>query len=233
MRLNSCVLPTLLCVSVLTSVAPILAADATFATLESFEEQINSEVNVSGHVVVGLMGVSAFQGIQQKTLAISALSLKQGDSLCLNVNSRDGVYSLNGQYIVDDNPEQLLMLGYPTNEPDIVESFKQDTVALTARVGSCQNSVLHYLLPQLAETDPKEALLAVNGFEATDVFYSVTSASGDTVNGECFYIEEGRHTAYDYSCKIPLASDSASFELRIERELYGRELPAVDIRLLR
>lgn len=229
MRLKSVV--SIFAIWILASTAQ--AAEPSFATIQTFDEKINSEVNVSGHVIVGLMGSQAFQGIQQKTLAISASALKKGDSLCLKVSSRDGVYLLDGQYAIDSEPAQQVMLEYPTKKLQIVEAFERDTVAVAARLGACDSSVQHYLLPFFAETAPTEVLLAINGFEATDVFYSVQSADGQIAQGECEYLDEGRHTAYDYACVVPLAEGSESYQLAIERELYGRELPAVELHLQR
>ena len=226
MRLNIC---CGLSASFFLLAGPAMALEPSF-----FEEKINSEVDVSGHVIVGLMGSLAFQGIQQEQLVVSSSALGIGDSLCLKVSSRDGIYLLDGQYAVDHLPEQQVQLDYPTTKAEMVNGFKQDTVALSARLGACGSTTQHYLLPHFAQAVPKEVLLAINGFEATDVFFSIWSVDdGPVEEGVCDYIEHGRHTAYDYTCIVPLIGESSLYHIKIERELYGRELPTVELQLQR
>lgn len=210
----------------------LFAAEPAFAKLQNFEEKINTDVNVSGHVVVGLMGEYAFQGVQREKLAVGARFLKRGDQFCLRVSSRDGVYSMDGRYTFENNTESELMLAYPTLNRDIVAGFERDNVALAVNPGRCGSNRLTFLLPHLSTAFPTEVLLAINGFQATDVFFSIESTDGVAVDGECEYIEEGRHTAYDFMCSVPLPEGGAPYDLKIERELYGREMPVVKLQLL-
>ena len=75
-------------------------------------------------------------------------------------------------------------------------------------------------------------LIYVNGFEATDVFYRILGTPDNTDHG-CEYIEQGRHTAYNFSCNIPSKElpESGTLKIEIAREVYGRELPSTTIHL--
>lgn len=217
---------------VLAFAGPATAVEPRVASIETFQESHNPEVSVSGHVVVGLMATSAVEGLQQRRLLVAAASLDEGNSICLKVSSRDGAYLVDGLYAMPAGQSSQVELPFPTENPRLLEGFSVDDIAVTASVGSCRDNERQYLLPHAAGSLPQHYQMAINGFNATDVFYEVKSADGAMTEGECAPVIDGRHTAYDFSCAFSLPLGQPPFGLSVFRELYGRELPTVTLELL-
>jgi len=103
-------------------------------------------------------------------------------------------------------------------------------VAISASSGNCENNTNSYYVVDANTARPPESLLVfVNSFGATDVFYRV-GERGPYL--ECTPIEQGRRTNFDYWCSIPWPrSGSNRLGVEIQREKYGREMPAVGLTL--
>ena len=205
-----------------------------------FHEVHEPEVNVSGNVIVGVMSASACKALTDNSLGIQ--SYQTGDvKVCLKVTSRDGAYMSRNEYSVNVAAPSVINLPYQSGIQDVVDAYAehQGAIAVSATIGECdQSATADFYLP--AKLDQGSATLKngslsiyINGFDATDVFYHIAGTGPDEIF-DCNYIEEGRHTAYNFSCEIPgdrLAGPGPR-EIEISREVYGRELQPVTVRLL-
>ena len=198
------------------------------------------EVNVSGNVIVGVMSTSMFGALTENTIGIQS-SITGNKKICLKVTSRDGSYMSQNELSVDVTAPTIIYLPYESNMRDIVKSYAETpgAIAVSATNGDCDHSATaDFYLP--AKLDQENATLKthnlsiyINGFDATDVFYHIAGTDPD-ITYDCHYIEEGRHTAYNFSCEIAgeLLAESSLRDIQILREVYGRELKPVTIRLL-
>ena len=220
------------------------AAEVFQAVLDNpnqrFHEVHEPEVNVSGHVIVGVMTESVSAALVMNSVGISNAA-SAGGKVCLKVISRDGAYRSQNDYRIDAPPAATVYLPYRSGMKRVLASYLDEgtAIAVAATTGACADSDnASFLLP--AQLDQGEGTLAsdnvavlVNGFDATDVFYRI----GDLDSGDlhdCPYIEEGRHTAFNFVCNIPFSqlTAAASLQIEISREVYGRELEPIRIDLL-
>jgi hypothetical protein len=223
---------------------PLALAGGITAELDGGEllETHDPEVKVSGNVIVGVMVSGTRQGLLKGQLGIQ--SPNAGDmAVCLKVTSRDGAYMSENTYrakVPESNPDPVY-LPYQSNLSAIVERYarEQGDLAMTATDGNCeQTTTAKYFLP--APLDSKgesmesgDLLIFINGFDATDVYYRIIGSDTEAPT-DCDYIEEGKHTAYNFSCTIELDGSQSSGPMKVEisREVYGRELDPVTINLL-
>jgi hypothetical protein len=223
--------------------APGIQAEGIInADLEKdFIETHDPEVKVSGNVIVGVMVEDADRGLNANRLGFS-LGKPGKQSLCLRVTSRDGAYlSINGYTLTATNPA-LVALPYLTTRQDVIEQYtnEPDALAIVASPGSCNDFTPGaYFLPAMLDREQEmlsggRLSIYVNGFDATDVYYRI-AGSGAGEFSDCSYIDEGRHTAFNFRCDIDPGDLPAAgpAEIEIERERYGREIePVLAIRLL-
>jgi len=225
--------------------APTASADGiAVATLNSADHRLHEthepEVNVSGNVIVGVMATSAGAG-----LAADLLGMRTPEpgklQVCLRVTSRDGAYMSRNEYSVELAEATVFRLPYDSTMRDVLDSYatQDGAIAVSATAGDCAAAatagfyVPAKLDPDNAALDAGTVTIFINGFDATDVYYQVTGTGPDDII-DCHYIEEGRHTAYNFSCVVPveLLDDAGTGQIEISREIYGRELDPVTVRLL-
>lgn len=206
--------------------APPLEAELVGAFFET--EQV--DVAVSGSVVVGVTstGVQGGQSVD-KLLVLHAAGDVQ---VCLTMLSRDGVYySRNTFRLPEAGAGRAVRLPYRSNLRDRLGNYAATDLAMRASAGSCEHgSNLYYVLGAAGSQAPEAIRVFVNSFGATDVFYR-SEAQG--LEGTCTPVAEGRRTSFDHWCDIPWPAGRAErVEVGIERERYGREMPAVTLTLV-
>jgi hypothetical protein len=184
---------------------------------------------------------SAHLGLSGDTLAILPSGADSAE-ICLKTTSRDGAYTSENLFRGKGDPQTILRLPYESKYLEVLNSYPGDAgnVAITATSGACnQSTTADYYLP--ARLDSRNQLLDaegiriyINGFDATDVSYQVKGIQEWLPPEDCDYIEEGRHTAYNFDCEIAEIPENAvtPVTVRILREVYGRELEPVTFRIL-
>lgn len=209
-----------------TMAAPPFEAELVGAFFET--EQV--DVAVSGSVVVGVTSTA----VQGGRSAGSLLVRHAGDDpqVCLTMLSRDGVYySRNTFRLPEAGAGQAVRLPYRSNLRDRLGNYDATDLAMRASAGSCEHSTnLYYVLDTTGGQPPAAIRVFVNSFGATDVFYR---SEAQRLEGACTSITEGRRTSFDHWCDIPWPKGGAErVEVGIERERYGREMPAVTLTLV-
>ncbi|MES1924496.1 hypothetical protein T31B1_04195 [Salinisphaera sp. T31B1] len=201
------------------------AADATLKA-SPFWESVQRDVDVSGIVVVGLTTGTLLSGSDLTQLSIRPPRSLAGSEVCLTVQSRDGVYLARNTYIL---PAQIggdaINLPYDQSGAlDLLRQYDQMHLGISVVEGACQEPTQRFLKPYGPNTAEGSGVnLMVNGFGATDVFYSV---SGQNMSGSCDPLRNGRTTVFDFWCHIGLAATQDSpVKIVVERERYGRALP--------
>jgi hypothetical protein len=220
----------------------VLAAGFISADLDGKKllETHDPEVKVSGNIIVGVMVSSAYQGLLKDQLGIQLPDA--GDkTVCLKVTSRDGAYMSENNYNVKAPTPTIVYLPYQSGLHDVVVDYtsQQDSIAITTMEGKChQPTTTDYFLPTIlnkenATLEDGNLSIYINGFDATDVSYKIIE-SGTEDLFDCDYIEEGKHTAYNFTCDISRHElpSSGPATIEISREVYGRELVPVRFRLL-
>lgn len=206
----------------------------------TFEESVNPEVKVAGHIVVGVMLSGAHKGLTKEALVLSPVKSEKSSKLvCFKVTSRDGSYNSRGSYKIDFSSKKYKQLPYITKYKDLA-NYKEGELAIIAYTGECSKKSNRYHLPfsvqinnanqSIIENQTLE--IFINGFDATDVSYEI-SVNGNIKSEDCSYIAHGRHTAYNYSCRIDNIEDiEKPMPVSIFRERYGRELPLVTFEIV-
>ncbi len=213
-------------------------ADLIRATLDGgLKENLDPEVKVSGGVIVGVMLASAYDGLSQDELAISPGVELDSGAICLQVSSRDGAYTSRNTYRLQDEatPDDSVELPYDSQYPDALADYDQErALAVSAMHGECGHSTqtTYYLPHWQKETEAGNVAIYINGFEATDVYYSVADDQDDM--HDCTYIEEGQHTAFNFVCEIHekgaiFRGEKSAVKVTIHREVYGRSLDDITI----
>ncbi|MFT3759990.1 hypothetical protein [Thauera sp.] len=196
-----------------------------------FFETEHVDVAVSGSVIVGVASSNALGGHAVQQLRLSPWPAMAGNQLCLTVLSRDGVYYSHNTYDVPAlERARPVQLRYDTALQARLNKYADDELAMRARPGACETSGNeYYVLDAGAGKRPETIHIFVNSFGATDVFWH---DKGTDTHGNCDAIDVGRRTSFDHQCEIRWpASTRERLDLRIERERYGREMPAADLTL--
>lgn len=224
-------------------ISPVNGADVINAVLLSsgLQEKLEPDVNVSGNIIVGVMFSSAHLGLISNTLAIQPSRTKT-DEICLKTTSRDGAYTSENLFRGKGKPQDILYLPYESKYPDVLKNYPgdADSVAITATAGECsQSKTADYYLPGRLDGRNQKLYgqgirIYINGFDATDVSYQLEGIQNWLPAKDCDYIEEGRHTAYNFTCKVEEVAVNVAnpVTVRILREVYGRELEPVTFKIL-
>ena len=221
------------CVALLLSLLPppLLAASSLVATLkgDQFQETVSAEVVVSGTVVVGVDDALPRDGGSIDELAIS-LADPLPQEICLQVASRDGVYSARNAYTVPAGAGVGQSLRFPYDRSahrELLSRYADTDLSFMATAGACtQQTAQAYVVHLVGAPAPRSIRLFVNAGGATDVY--LHAPGGAFV--DCNPIIEGRHTNFDFHCETSWPLDrSGKLELTLERERYGRPFPAVKL----
>jgi hypothetical protein len=208
------------------------AQQAPLAKLLSdpFVESYDPDVAVSGNVIVGVMTPAAASGIVDKAITVRVGEAEDGANLCLRAASRDGIYTSKNLYALpaELGAEGVVTLPYPSTKRDLVREYGEGEMALTATQGNCDAGSADFYLPIGSKPqDASGVVVYVNSFGATDVFYEI-----DDKPVPCAYIDEGRRTTYDFVCRLDAIPTEVATTVKILRERFGREQPAVELRLV-
>lgn len=216
---------------------PVMAQSPPRAQLKgAFNERMTPDVVVGGAVIVGMSIDTAFDGAALGSLAVHSTEGLQ--TVCLTVQSQDGVYSARNEYVFPSGLEsgQPILLPYEYSRfLDILSDYKDESLAFKAASGPCDQTESNALLAvQRANNAGVTSALSlrfyVNAFGATDVFIRT-----DQEDGTCRPVQ-GLQTSFDHICRIALPAATGSgmhaIHVHIERERYGRELPPTEVRVL-
>jgi hypothetical protein len=211
------------------------APTAAELVTKEFFESYQPEVEVSGNVIVGVMTAAAATALAHNALAVIAAGADGERRLCLKAASRDGIYYSKNEYRLPAAAGQRdIPIPYQSKLDDVVSEYgNAGDIAVAATAGTCEAASADYYLVRSGETDgTQEALIYLNSFGATDVFYELGSAEGWLDPEPCDYISEGRRTTFDFFCTIPITASREPMDIRILRERFGREQPSITIRVL-
>jgi hypothetical protein len=207
-------------------------------------ESFKPDVQVSGHVIAGVMFSERSGNLGEKTL-FSAVQLPSPHEqrLCVRIMSRDGRYSSITTYVVEPTaltelPAQLL---FPTKYTNDLSQFSADQITVAVSKDGCEvtsRSSVYFAASTgswPSTVAPRNLVINVNSFGATDVFLRIgwPDQSALPVKEQkvipCNYLAQERRTTYDYVCKFdPIAYELPKLaQLTIVRQMYGRELASI------
>ncbi|MGI9328833.1 MAG: hypothetical protein ACR2PZ_26695 [Pseudomonadales bacterium] len=208
------------------------AAEPTSANLlsEPFFESYQPEVNVSGHVIVGVMSASAAKSLAIDRIGVRTTQLSESLDMCLRATSSDGIYSSRNHYQVPAPTSGSVHLPYRSEMTKIINEYQPGDLAISANVGDCDNtSSDYYVVMSVDAIAPAAIHIYLNSFGATDVFYEIDG--NEQPPKPCDYVSEGRRTTFDFYCTLTAVED-AGLKVNIIRERFGREQPGVEMNIL-
>jgi len=195
----------------------------------SFNENFNSNVPVSGRVIAGLM-------LEKKGDGDFFINLPaiETDSVCFRVQSKDGTYRSINQYKVDSKSAKgVISPVYPTKYNDTLNSFSSEELAILAFEGKCSDKKLKNVLVSSRGNEEQKQIVIMVSSGRSDVFLSTHKKKGRKNTLKCNRIEQGKRTAYDTICKVGLDSLIAGVnEISVLRRKSGRMLPPVKFNVL-
>src|SRR5690554_3751060 len=114
--------------------SPLFAQDLKLADAE-FTESYASNVPVSGRILVGALLVST-NTVQN--FAVRLPNAAASNQVCVKVQSRDGSYSSENNYVLDGTAEGgIYTLEYPSKHTDVLNKMAPDEIAMVTTPGSC------------------------------------------------------------------------------------------------
>lgn len=193
---------------------------------QPLHESVSEQVDVSGSVVVGVSRRDALSGDE----IMSGIRVRAGvEQYCMMVRSRDGVYFARNTFVASGgaSAEQVELAMASSRNRSLLEGLGENAIAVSIRSGACEGEQGAWLVATSRDRSSDVVDILINGADATAAFWQ----SGGR-EGECEAFEEGRSTAYNMRCSLPaqLLSKQESSVL-IERERFGRPLPAVTLKL--
>jgi len=197
---------------------------------DPLRESVQTEVSVSGNVIVGVMTLAAAGAITENQIVVQSVADSAEDQACLRVASRDGIYTSRNIYSLPQGESRPIHLPYVSNHKEQVKPYvNDDRIALAATPGDCESGGSKFFLVSRQEpTEPSEAVIFLNSFGATDVFYKLDSEKLKA----CEYVTKGRRTTYDYICQLGFVTAGEEREVTISRERFGREQPPIKITIV-
>lgn len=208
-----------------------LSAQTQTATAElvsdPFFESYQPEVSVSGNVIVGVMTAGASTALVGDGIAIDRERESGPDVVCLRVASRDGIYLSRNDYRIP--PAAVVGLPYRSGMREVIEAYGDGELAMSAAAGGCDEPSSRYFLVRADDEEPDAAIVYVNSFGATDVFFQTRDGEQTSDAVACNYISEGRRTTFDFYCEVPWSRDTPELGVTLIRERFGREQPAVEL----
>jgi hypothetical protein len=196
-----------------------------------FHETESVDVKVSGSVVVGVASINAVGGKAVQSLQLLNKPTPPNRLVCLTLQSRDGVYySRNTFELPAESEDKAVALPYDrSSRLGTLAKYGREDLAIRASAGPCERSANEYYVLDASAERPAELIrVFVNSFGATDVFHASGSAGKPVA---CKPIGAGRRTSFDYWCDIPWPPGGEPFDVRILRERFGRDMPAVSLKL--
>lgn len=197
-----------------------------------FFETAQNDVSVSGSVIVGITSTNARGGETVQSLQLTHIPSPKDDLVCLSMISRDGVYYSRNTFRLPKNSEgSTVQIPYKTAQLSRLGGYGRQDLAILASAGKCEERSTngYFVLDAPAAKPPESIRVFINSFGATDVFYRM---GGSGQPSQCSQIAEGRRTSFDYWCDIPWPQSGAEqLSLKIQRERYGRGMPAVELTL--
>lgn len=196
-----------------------------------FRESLQSDVSVSGHVVVGVAATSASTG---SALLAGITVPRMGDEVCVLVQSRDGNYQARNAFKVlaehQSSPGRWVSLDMrQTRQSRLLKSYAEGDVALSIKPGDCDQSGSTWLIANGGEGVGDSVDILINSINATSVFVIL----GEQDEIECTEFLEGRRTSFDFRCRLPRSLlNEKETAIQIGRERYGRPLPPVSMTLI-
>lgn len=197
-----------------------------------FNESVQSEVAVSGNVVVGAAATSAQTG---GALLAGVVVPRLDDSICVVLQSRDGVYFAQNGFIVPSEdkarPGRWMQVDLgASRQSALLGGYGEGDLAVAVKPGPCGVGAEKWLVAGRTDAPDDEPVdILVNAFGATDVRAII--GSDDEV--QCDEYLEGRRTNFDFRCRVPRHLLSAAIvPVRVERERFGRPLAPVSMDLV-
>ncbi len=213
---------------------------------DPLRESVQTEVSVSGNVIVGVMTLAAAGAIAEDQIVVQSVAdpKEKQKQVCLRVASRDGIYTSRNAYKLPEGESRPVHLPYVSEHKKQVRPYlTDDRIALAATAGNCDSGSSEFFLVSRQElTEPSEVVIYLNSFGATDVFYMLDDEERNLGDKErkldykkrkaCEYVTEGRRTSYDYICPLKSVTAGKSVAVTIIRERFGREQPLIDITIV-
>lgn len=238
-------------VLVLSATAAAQATESATLVTAPLRESVQSEVSVSGNVIVGVMTLAAAGAITEDQIEVQWAAVPvenqsaadpEKEHVCLRVASRDGIYTSRNAYELPKGASRPIHLPYDSKHgKEVKPNVTDDKIALAATPGDCDSgSSSFFLVSRQEPTEPSEVVIYLNSFGATDVFYEIKDENKkedeDKKEGAdpkaCEYVTEGRRTTYDYICRLESVTAGNSVPVTIIRERFGREQPSITITII-
>lgn len=158
---------------------------------DPLRESVQSEVSVSGNLIVGVMTLAAAGAIAENQIVVQSLPDSEENQVCLRVASRDGVYTSRNAYSLPAGEGRPIHLPHESKHGEQVKPYiTGDKIALAATAGDCDSGSSGYFLVSRQEpTEPSGVVIYLNSFGATDVSFEL-----DVEIKPCEYVSEGRRT---------------------------------------
>ena len=197
-----------------------------------FKEVLNTDVVVSGAVIAGVDSANTLNGASLKDLVIHPGTAAEPRKVCLTASSRDGAYSASNDYQIPGGLTAAEPVSLPFHSLyfEQLNGYSDTEISVRATLGGCEaHDSSHYAVIHNGTDEPKQLRLFINSFSATDVYMS--TSPGQEIDCDPL---DGRRTTFDFVCVSPWPfAGSASIDVTVHREVFGRSLPDAKITVVR
>ncbi|MDE3271390.1 hypothetical protein [Pseudoalteromonas sp. G4] len=198
---------------------------------DTFYEEFNADVPVSGRVITGVLAQSN-KDLTQLNIMLPSV---ESDSICLKAQSIDGTYYSSNEYkLLTKNIEGPVYPDYPTKYKDQLSKLDRNNLALLAFPGDCSNNKPDTIfLSAVGEVSKAQTISILVNSGRSNVFINLKNNLAKHKTQKCQRIEQGKRTAYDTICNLNLDSLSVGKNsIAILRRKSGRSLPSVKLNLM-
>jgi len=198
---------------------------------ETFHEEFNEDVPVSGRVIAGIIAKSSgtLSNLQVNLLDASS------ETMCLRVQSIDGTYYSSNEYrITDKKFKGLISPDYPTKYNEILSGFEGNELAILAFAGTCNKKKVKDVYVSAQNSNfAKNTITVLVSSGRSEVFLNNKNINGKRKTIKCNRIEQGKRTAYDTECNLSVELlNKGVNNIAVLRRKSGRMLPSVNFNVV-
>ena len=112
-----------------------IQAEQAILEPRSFDENMRSDIPVSGNFLKGILATDVNTNIDPNNLFVWLPSSSR-KLLCLTVDSRDGIYHAKVEYDIAGKPEGFFRLKIPTKHKSNLQGYKARELAILPHISS-------------------------------------------------------------------------------------------------
>lgn len=207
---------------------------------DTFFEKYDETVDVAGQLRAGLMYRSTLETVDINDLRmdLKLQLVKSGETACIRVASRNGVFSATWEIALETNVSEQVITNFPTRYKKYLEKLHPDELVAIASVvdpgQTCSSQRTRYLPTSWGKLDKTNIVVYLNA-DSTDALIA-GRINKETTKGKCRILPSSEdNTSFDTICTLPTdianIENDANIELIVVRKNFSTVMKKIRYQL--